>query len=150
MSSLNDMKMFFMAPAYERCTEITCLRLHVCVRVGVHANKRKFVYKIVQWTSFPRAMTLVYYTFHLSAEICYCVDWNLTMLYHLLNTETTALLLVNICIVVASDGLWVFFFQFEIVPVPSLSLSPLSVSLCVSVSLCLSVKEEGERMGECV
>ena len=70
------------------------------------------------------------------------------MLYHLLNKETKVLLLVNICIVVASDGLC-FFFRFEIVPVLSLSPS-LSLSLSVCLSVRLAVTEEGERMRECV
>ena len=96
-------------------------------------------------------MTFVYYTFHLSTEIFNCVDWNLTMLYHLLNKETTVLLLVNICIVVASDGLWGFFFRFEIVPVLSLSLSPsLSLYLCLSVCLSLCDRGRWEDGGVCV
>ena len=83
------------------------------------------------------------------------------MLYHLLNKETTVLLLVKLIFVLWWQATVCGFFfsvwnrsialslslSLSLSPSPSLSLS-LSLYLCLSV--CLSVTEEGERMGECV
>ena len=42
MASLNDMKMFFTTPTYERCTEIACLcpRVRACARACVCVCER--------------------------------------------------------------------------------------------------------------